>query len=128
MQVEILEIENTSTSQLCILLKSKYGNFRAIWEGCTPILNSEYNVELTLTDSFIWEKNVIFSNNNEVKIHTIDNTTYISGSFVDLDDDGTLILQLGNSTIMLETEGVPNEVNSTVNINTNILTVFDSNI
>jgi len=74
-----------------------------------PEKNKSYHVEFDIPQSLIWGKDIKKAESNEYKMWYEDDNIYICAMFHSFEDNCCLTIRLGESLILVETEGDPIE-------------------
>lgn len=119
MKIIILEINDSLVS-----FHSELGEGYAKWSGEKPLLNHTYEVEVDIDDEFIWGQNI--TTTDAISSITRDDSYYIIAiaEVITYDEDGCLAVKLNESVILLEVEGVPNNVSGYVKFEAKDVTLF----
>lgn len=122
MRVRIKEIGKENPNNL-VLFSTDFGDAKAIWEGEEPTINNEYQVEVDINETLIWNIDIIRVENGYYSIQIENDIIHISGSLDSLDDDGYAILKIGESIIPFMAMGEPFQVGSFIKLATKIVSV-----
>jgi len=124
MQATIEKIENYSEGIL-VRFATEYGEGFGIWNGNKrPVEKDAYNIELDITDTLKWGKDVVLSKNNGFKIAVTESAIILTGKVEKLYSDGMVDFRLGTSLIQLELEGKGIPIGKFVDVKTNDIEVY----
>lgn len=123
MKIKIIEIRGPF-----VTFRSDLGDGYAKWSGEKPHLNSNYNVEIDIDDKFVWGQNIA-TTDATATITKDDNYNIIAvAEVIAYEKDGCLSLKLNESVILLEVEGVPDNVTGNVKLRAVDVTLFPVNL
>lgn len=104
MRIQVTKIL-TDRPKCIVLCKTDYGEVSVYWVGKTPIENEVYDVEFEASKLLLWDRDInvtaeqltICDNNNEIKI---------IGELESIDEDGYMVLRIGDSIVTFMTQGI----------------------
>ncbi len=122
MRVQINEIIHEN-SNIIVAFSSSFGCAKAYWDGEEPIANSEYQVEVDINNTLVWNKDVLRHENYECAIQLKNDFILISGCIDSIDEDGYTVLRIGDSIIPFLTTGDPFQVGTNITLSTGTITL-----
>lgn len=127
MKIHVKKVD-TSSEDVIIDFSSEYGDAEAFW-GTKPIpkANTDYEVELDITDELVWGQDVKPSNINRFSISMADDYINITGIIEKVYKDGMADFLLGESLIQLELEGKRIPTGEYVTIRTTSIEMYEVN-
>ena len=121
----IIEKIETYSEGILVQFVSEYGVGFGIWNGNKkPVEKADYNIELDITDTLKWGKDVELSKNNSFKIVTTEGAIILTGKVEKIYGDGMIDFRLGSSLIQLELEGKGIPLGKFVDVKTNDIEVY----
>src|SRR5688572_23449815 len=109
MLVEIIHVEDS-----LVEVRSELGQFHARWSGAVPPVGAKRDVELSFGERFVWGGDALPV---EARPHAINGGAQdlvMVARIEQLGDDGYVGLRLGPSIVMVEADGEPPPVGTTV--------------
>jgi hypothetical protein len=94
-----------ANKNILVCFSSDFGNAIAHWNGEKPIVNEEYQVEVDISETLEWEKDVEFEKDGKDSIHLKNQGAFISGCVDSIDEDGYAVLRLGGNIIPFSAKG-----------------------
>lgn len=88
-----------------VRFESDIGCGVAIWECDRFLSNTSCDIELEIDDFFEYGKNIAFEKNHGCSIAFIDDHMIFKAKVVSCEDDGILVLSLGNDVVFIEASG-----------------------
>ncbi|OGO78088.1 MAG: hypothetical protein A2Y23_15520 [Clostridiales bacterium GWB2_37_7] len=127
MKIQVKKID-TSAEDIIINFTSEYGAAEAFW-GTKPIpkANTEYDVELDITDELVWGKDVKASNDKKFSINMKQDDIYITGIIEKIYKDGMADFRLGKNLIQIELLGKNAPIGIYVTIKTSSIELYEAN-
>ncbi|MFU8646683.1 hypothetical protein ACNA06_05070 [Lysinibacillus sp. RSDA_15] len=127
MKVVIKSYEE-SNEEIKVVFSSKFGEGIALWQGAIPKEGNSYDVELEIPNLLKWGKDIQGKKSNCFLIEILDNKVCFEGTLESIsEEDGCCVVRLGDSIILLETEGVPLEVQSYLRFETDNIILYENN-
>lgn len=117
MRVQVNEIIPENSNNL-VFFSTDFGDAKAFWEGEEPIANKEYQVEVDINDTLIWNKDILKGDNGNYSIQLKNSLIHISGNLDSVDDDGYAVLRIGDNIIPFIAIGEPFQVGSFIKLST----------
>src|ERR1044071_7813612 len=106
MRITITQILPSSTSNVKVKFLTKSGVGEAFWGSRnTPQLNHTYDVEIEVRDILNWGKTIYFCSPEADLVEIKANQLLLRGKLESLEQDGSAILRIDDSIILLETKG-----------------------
>lgn len=123
MKIQIKKIinENENTN---VVFFSEFGEAKAFWEGEKPTVNNEYQVEIDIIDTLVWGKEILKTKINKPFIQQENDVTYISGFIDSIDDDGYVVLRLGDYIVPFIATGDAFQIGEYVTLSVKGITLF----
>jgi hypothetical protein len=128
MKVKIIRIIKEQDNSAQVTFWTASGSAQAEWVGTRPEVGGMYDAEVEVPESLVWGDGIRQVAAMEPGIATTDGTTIITGMLDSLEDDGVATVRLGDSLLLVETEGLPGRVGSSVQLATRQLRLFDANL
>jgi len=126
MEITINEVIKKTQGNSIIKFATKYGSAYGLWNGTEPQINKEYIVEVDIPAVLCWQIDIISA--QEEYFITIENNKFcLTGLFESIDDDGYLVIRLGESIVSVETQGNPLDLGSFVKLSTDTLVLYEVN-
>lgn len=122
MKVQINEIIHENPN-IIVAFSSSFGGAKAYWDGDEPIANSEYQVEVDINNTLVWNKDVLQHENYECSIQLKNDFILISGCIDSIDEDGYTVLRIGDSIIPFLATGDPFQVGTNITLSTETITL-----
>lgn len=122
MRVHINKIilENTN---IIVLFSTDFGDAKAFWEGEVPTINSEYQVEVDIIDTLVWNIDIIRAENDNYSIQMENEFIHISGKLDSVDDDGYTVLRIGDNIIPFVATGEPFHAGTFISVSSKLLSI-----
>jgi len=128
MKVVIKSYEK-SNEEIKVEFSSKFGEGIASWQGVMPKEGISYDVELEIPNVLKWGKDIHRINSQLYSIQLLNNRVCFEGKLESFsEEDGCCAIRLGDSIILLETEGTPSEVQSFLRFETENVIIYEDNI
>ena len=121
---EVLTIEGA----LFVDFLSSAGSGTALWIGLKPTANQELDVELDLDEIFSFGKNLISSSRASPHITLKNGATYITAEIIQNADEEWVALKLGDSIILIDLEEPIAQRSGFVELRTNSIRLYPTNI
>ncbi len=122
--IHVQEIDPTGR----VRFASELGAAEAAWMGEPPAAGRDYAVELVVGDRLIWGDSIVAAEPAAHAIATGDDGTTLVATLESVDEDGAATLRLGPSLVLVETEGEPAPVGTTVRVRLADLVLADTSI
>lgn len=126
MRIQINEIIHEN-SNIIVAFSSRFGGAKAYWDGDEPIADSEYQVEVDINNTLVWNKDVLRHENYKCSIQLKNDFILISGFIDSIDEDGYTVLRIGDSIIPFLTTGEPFQVGTNITLSTGTITLSPIN-
>jgi hypothetical protein len=94
---------------LQVSFQSLVGNGLAEWVGEPPKIGQEYDIEMTLNETFCWGENIKPSANSIDLFYTVKSKAHILAELISIDDDKCAAIRLNGFIILIELDRVPEE-------------------
>lgn len=122
MKVRTIDIvcENPDIVVLC---DTDYGEIKLIWKE-KPKLRCEYDIELDTNDILNWEKDIFISDIRDSKFQKEDSFTLVTGYLESVEEDGYMILRVGDNIISFLTKGNPFSIGTQITVRTRMLEAY----
>ena len=91
------------------LCKTDYGNISVCWMENIPILYEIYDVVFEINEILFWDKDIIPSK-EPLAMYDDDFGIKLIGDLEEIDEDGYLVLRIGDSIITCVTKNVPKKI------------------
>ncbi|KGR84257.1 hypothetical protein [Lysinibacillus odysseyi] len=128
MKVVIKSYEE-SNEEIKVAFSSNFGEGIALWQGAIPKEGNSYDVELEIPNLLKWDKDIQETKSHCYLIEILDNRVCFEGKLESFsEEDSCCVVRLGDSIILLETEGVPSEVQSYLRFETDNIILYENNI
>ena len=109
--------------------KAEFGEGVGLWQGHPPQVGLTYEVELSVDDVLYWQRDLApVQNGATPMIRVVDGGTELVGQLVEVHEDGVAVVQLGDSVVMLEVDGVSVSVPVWVKVGPVHLGVYDTGV
>lgn len=128
MRIQVQEVLETDGERLEIVFTSEFGSAKACWKGPRPEVSETYDVELEIDEPLVWGNNINEVNDHRSLIQPCDRQVLIQGILENQEEDGFLVLRLGDSLVILETIGKPPRNGAWISLKAQRITCFDSNL
>jgi hypothetical protein len=127
MKIHVKKVD-TSSEDIIINFTSEYGDAEAFW-GTKPIpkANTDYEVELDITDELAWGQEVKPSKDKKFSITMQRDDIYITGVLEKTYKGGMADFRLGKNLIQLELEGSNIPIGSYVTIKATNIELYEVN-
>jgi hypothetical protein len=103
MRVNVQSVDGCCVSVVCSI-----GTVTGTWVGASPGLKQDYEVELDAPGVVPWDMiNVAGPNGTPILLERPDGLVSLTGRVDDIDEDLVLQLWLGETSVMIDTEGEP---------------------
>lgn len=129
MKVVIKSYEE-SNEKIKVSFSSKYGEGIALWQGAIPKEGISYDVELEIPNVLKWGSDIHGINSYLYSIEILNNRVVcFKGKLESVsEEDGCCVVRFGDSIILLDTEGVPLEVQSFLRFETENVIIYENKI
>jgi hypothetical protein len=128
MKVVIKSYEESSEG-IKVSFSSEFGEGIALWQGEIPKKGISYDVELEIPNVLKWGSDIQRINSHLYSMETLNNRVCFEGKLESVcEEDGCCVVRFGDGTILLDTEGVPSEVQSFLRFETENIIIYDNNI
>jgi hypothetical protein len=99
----ILKITNmySEDRDLQVSFQSLFGKGLATWVGGPPQIGQEYDIEMTLDETFCWGENIKPSANNIDLFYTAKGKTHLTAELISTDDDKCAAIRLYGLIILI---------------------------
>lgn len=126
MKIHVTEVD-LSTEDIIINFTSEYGGAEAFW-GTKPVpkSNTEYEVELDITDELTWGQDIKLSKENKFSILMKGDDIHITGILEKMYKDGLADFRIGDNLIQLEVDGSKIPTGQYVTISVPSIEVFEA--
>jgi hypothetical protein len=121
-------VEDFNVNNNTVVFSSHYGKCIALWEGLAPNRNSYYDVELEIPEILVWGKDIKKAKVTSYNIMSKNGISYFVGKLESADEDGCSVVRIGDSIVLLETEGIPLEIGAYVSFNSKKATLYNSDM
>ena len=128
MKVVIKSYEE-SNDEIKVAFSCEFGEGIAVWQGMIPKEGNSYDVELEISNVLKWGKDIHGTNSHLYSIEILNNRVCFEGKLESAsDEDGCCVVRFGDSIILLETEGIPSELQSFLRFETDSVIIYENNI
>lgn len=122
MLVEIIHAEDSHVE-----VRSELGQFHAQWRGAVPPVGAKRDVELGFDERFVWGGDAVPVEGQPHAIAGGEKDIVMVASVEQLGDGGFVGLRLGPSIVMVQADGDPPPVGTTVRFEASLgVTLFDT--
>jgi len=120
-QVDSIQSNN---SDIVVLFSSDFGCAKANWKGKEPSLNKKYFVEIDIDHIFVWGEDVSLEKDCMPSIHQEYEQISITGYIDSVDEDGYVVLRLGDSILPFLFQGESLKIGTCVRLLTDSLSLY----
>lgn len=106
MQVHITDV-NIRGKDVSVSFLSTEGAGNALWYGEYPKVGRIYEVEIEVPGILRWGESIKASEKNTTSISNEGDNIYIVGIVNSIDENGVVVVQIGNEAILVETVNWP---------------------
>lgn len=121
---EVLFIEGN----LFVDFLSPAGSGNALWVGYRPTVWEELDVEFDLDEIFSWGKSLTSSSRTSPLIKVINGTTHVTAEIAQNADEEWVVLKLEDSMILIELKESITQQSGFVEVRTNSIRLYPTNI
>ena len=119
-----------SNPDTIICFSTDFGSARALWTGWngdTPKKNHVYDVEVDILQTLEWGVDIVEADGRKYSIIEKNSIIFISGLIDSIDEDGYVVLRIGDYIIPFIATGIPLKVGTFVTLATKSisLTAFE---
>ena len=107
MRVHVEQSNTVSHGRSRVKFRSAVGAGVGIWVGPPPLPGRAYDVEFAVPGPIAWGTNLRPTGAEEDVIETTREYVLVRGSLLSHDGDGTVVLDVGGSVLMLDAQGAP---------------------
>ncbi len=119
---------NKDTEDIIVGFSMEFGSGTAVWNGNRIAeKDKEYDVQYDITDSLVWGKDVVLSEEKKFNISGTEEEVFITGILERIYSDGLVDLRFGDSIIQIEMEGNNLPKGEYVKVRADSLEVYDVN-
>jgi len=110
-------ILNDKIDESLISFESDIGWGIAVWEGNKFLSRNSYEVELEIDGVFEWGMDVFPEKEHVFRVDVVEGFMWFKAKVISCEDDGVLVLSLGNDIVFIEVSGV-NEIDGYISFYT----------
>ncbi len=107
MKIQVVKKVLTDNQRILVEFNTPYGATFGNWIGAEPELFKECHIEFEIPDRLIWGSNISESELHDYKIWSNEKNIVLNVKLESYDDDHCLTVRLGDSLILVETQGTP---------------------
>jgi hypothetical protein len=127
MKVTITKIFIENKRGCEVEFKTELGNCKGVWMGVKPLIGETYEIEIEIPYMLKWGRDILLAQNQMVQIKINEHNISLIG-ILETTNDNFLALKLGNDIVLLEAEGTPFEEKNFIEVLTNDLVLYDTNL
>jgi len=98
-------ILNDKIDESLVSFESDLGCGIAVWEGNKFLLRQSYDVELEIDGVFEWGVDILPEKEHVFRVDIVEGLIWFKAQVVSYEDDGVLVLSLGNDVVFIEVSG-----------------------
>ena len=125
MKIHIQEFNDTNHS---VHFDSEVGTSEAKWMGDLPNVGSDYYVEIAINNCLVWGDDIIVTEPVPHRIAQSEIGITLDATLESIDSDGSAVLRLGATLVLIQTDGSPPSVGSAVQVRLGELFLSDIGI
>lgn len=110
MNIIIVEILEKLLYGYKVVVQVESNEFIAEWYGDKPEKNENYNVEMDIVDEFIWNTNIVFSNEKSSAIIQNSEGVKIIAKLDYNSEDNLSVLNIYDSVVLIDVEGIEKDI------------------
>jgi len=104
MKIKVIDI--VSIYPNCkVTCRTEFGDIALTWMDANPSINKEYDIEFDANEILIWKNDIIMTELKEPAIYMDNNEIVIIGTLESVDDDGLMVVRMGDYILTFETQG-----------------------
>lgn len=123
MKVNIIKLCQCVSEGGVIEFSSQYGSAKGLWKGDIPEINQHYYIELDIPKILIWGIDIVEADCKEYKVWNEQNNIFLNVQLEYYDDNCTTV-RIGDSLILIETQGIPYSVDTFLKIQLNEMLIY----
>jgi hypothetical protein len=127
MRIEILDVDRSSEPPR-VRFASALGEAWAHWAGDPPPAGQTFHVELSVQDPLTWGESILPAAETAHRLEPDGSGIAIHATLESCEDDGSTVLRLGNSVLMVDAYGDPPPPGTAVRAYVPALTLYDTGI
>lgn len=128
MRVKITKVLAENKNGIDVEFSTELGNCKGRWLGVKPLVGSSYEIEIEIPSTLKWRHDILLAQDKIFRIGMNKNNISLIG-ILESNENNFSSLQLGNTIVLLETEGIPLfQGKEFVEILTDVLLLYDTNI
>lgn len=128
MKILIVEISKARENDAVVYFSSEFGMAHGKWVGSLPEVNTEYEVEIDISDVLRWGKDIFEIADKSETLMEKNGETCITGQLKSVDDEYVALISLAHDSFFVELSSAPSSVPCYVLIKTSLLQLFNSNM
>ena len=121
--IETFNMENNR-----VIFASQYGKGMAFWDGESPKINTYYWAEIEIPELLEWDIDIKTEKSTAYMIGIQREACYFTAKVESACEDGSCIIRIGDSIVVLETEGRPFENGTYISFSSKEVTLFNTDI
>jgi hypothetical protein len=125
MKIHIQDLDDTNYS---VRFDSEVGTAQAKWMGDLPDVGSDYYVEIAINNCLVWGDDIIVTEFLPHRITQSEAGIALEATIESIDSDGSAVLRLGTTLVLIETEGTPPPIGTAVQVRLGELLLSDMGI
>lgn len=127
MKIRVIE-SVTDEGTTHVTFQSPAGNATALWRGTAPRVDEVLDVELHLDDVFFWGKNIKTSIKETASIVVENGVTQITAELIPGEDKECAALKICDSIVLIELDGALVQESGFVELTTDRIQLYPTNI
>lgn len=107
---------------------SDFGSSCAVWAGEKPVLGSSYDVEIDIDDDLVWGEDIVTTSKSTCMVSSSENKLCLVAKVISSESDGCLSVALGNSVLLLDVEGLPDDISGVIECNASEVKLYSTHV
>lgn len=129
MNVKITDILENLLDKYNVVAQVDNNEFITEWDGDKPEKNENYDVEIDIDDEFIWDTNIVFSQEKSSAIIQNDEGIKIIAKLDYNSENNLAILKIYDSVVLIDLEGIEQNIsNEWVEMKCTSIKIYNTNI
>jgi len=104
MKIKVIDIVSINPNYI-VTCRTEFGDIALTWMDANPSINKEYDIEFDTNEILIWKNDIIMTELKEPAIYMDNNEIVIIGTLESVDDDGLMVVRMGDYILPFETQG-----------------------
>jgi hypothetical protein len=123
MKIRIIDVE---ADMSVVSFSTDFGDAVALWNGSIPQPDTIHHVEVEISDTLIWDKNIEQVQKNMCSLGMETGEFFLVGRLESADDEGYSVIRIGDSVVVVIAKGSRPPLGAFVRIRVKAVALYEA--